>query len=696
MTKRLFAALLLGTATVLAGPVACNMAGTESVADGSQSGIRKAWMDVAIKPGDDFFRYANGAWLRDTEIPVDRSSTSSFAIASDQTDAHLAQLIRDILASDAADDTAEGRIRNLYNGFIDTPAIEKAGLAPIKPDLDRFAAITSKAELSRVIGEQLRTDVDPLNATDFETENLFGLFVTQALSGREVVPYILQGGTGLPGREYYLSSDPEMVKVRAAYLKYIENILAAAGQTAAAEKAQAILDLEARISEAHVSREDSEDLTRSATLWSRAELDRKAPGIDWAQLLEGAQLGKQRKFAAYHASAITGIAKLVGSEPLDVWKDWLVFHQISRNAAYLPKKFDDLNFAFYGTELAGTPQQRPRDRRALDVVNDLLGRDIGQLYVARYFPASAKAEIEGMADAIKQAFAVRVRAIDWIAPATKAEALKKVNAIQVGVGYASATPESTAAETTTLLIAPRNPYAAAQAIEADDYSRQLAKLGKPLDRGEWWMSPQTVNAVNLPVQNALNFPAAILQSPFFDPSADAAANYGAIGAVIGHEISHSFDNNGAEFDSTGALRNWWTDADRAKFAEAGAKLAAQYDSYQPFPGLHVNGALTLGENIADLAGLAAAYDAYHASLNGAEAPVIDGFTGDQRFFIAYAQTWATKMREAALRQRIATNGHAPGMYRALTVRNLDAWYAAFDVKPGDQLYLAPEERVRIW
>lgn len=691
MTKRLFAALLLGTATVLAGPAACNIAGTEEVANGSQSGVRKAWMDVAVKPGDDFFRYANGAWLRDTEIPVDRSSTSSFAIASDQTDAHLDQLMKDILASDAADDTAEGRIRNLYKGFLDTPAIEKAGLAPIQPDLDRFAAITNKAELSRVIGEQLRTDVDPLNATDFETENLFGLFVTQALSGGEVVPYILQGGIGLPEREYYLSSDPEMLKARTAYRKYIENILTAAGQADAANRAQAILDLETSIAGAHASREDSESFTKSATVWTRSELARKAPGIDWPELLEGAQLAKQGRFAAYHPGAITGIAKLVQSEPLKVWKDWLAFHQISKNSAYLPKKFDDLNFAFYATELAGTPQQRPRDRRVLDVVNELLGHDLGQLYSARFFPASAKAEIEGMADNIKQAFAVRVKSIDWMAPATKAEALKKVNSIQVGVGYSSA-----AHEAGSLSIAPGNPYAAAQAAQADDYARQLAKLGKPLNRGEWWMSPQTVNAVNLPVQNALNFPAAILQAPFFDPAADAAANYGAIGAVIGHEISHSFDNNGAEFDSTGALRNWWSDADRKKFAEAGAKLAAQYDAYEPFPGLHVNGNLTLGENIADLAGLAAAYDAYRASLNGEEAPVIDGFTGDQRFFIAYAQTWATKMRDAALRQRIATNSHAPGMYRALTVRNLDAWYAAFDVKPGDKLYLPPEERVRIW
>ena len=691
MNKRLIAALFLSTATIIAGPVACDLNGTEEVAKGTEPGINVTWMDPKVKPGDDFFLYANGAWFRDNAIPADRSRIGGFSIASDATDVHLAELMTEIAASDAAGDTAEGRIRNLYKGFMDTAAIDKAGLAPIQPDLDRFAAITTKPQLARVIGEQLRTDVDPLNYTDFETENLFGLFVTQALSGGEVVPYILQGGLGLPEREYYSSADPEMAKIRTAYRKYIEDVLTAAGQPDAARKAQAIFDLEGKIARAHVSREESESFTKSATLWTRQELERNAPGIDWGELLEGAQLGEQGKFAAYHPAAITGLAKLVQSEPLDAWKDWLAFHQINKNAAFLPTKFDDLNFAFYGTTLAGTPQQRPRDKRALEVLNDYLGYDLGQLYAAKYFPASAKTQIEDMVDNIKTAFAARVEAIDWLAPDTKAEALKKVHSIQVGVGYPPA-----AQDADMLSIAPGNPYAAVQSAQAAKYTRQLAKIGKPLDKGEWWMNPQTVNAVNLPVQNALNFPAAILQPPFFDPQADPAANYGAIGAVIGHEISHSFDNNGAEFDSTGALRNWWTEADRKKFADAGMKLAAQYDAYEAFPGLNLNGKLTLGENIADLAGLAAAYDAYRASLGGQEAPVIAGFTGDQRFFIAYSQAWATKMRDEALRQRVATDGHAPGMFRALTVRNLDAWYKAFDVQPGDRLYLPPEERVRIW
>ncbi|MBO9498450.1 MAG: M13 family metallopeptidase [Novosphingobium sp.] len=692
MSKSIFAALLLGTATVIAGPIGCTQKGTEVAATpGTGLGIEKGWMDSSVKPGDDFYAYADGAWMRNTPIPADRSSVGGFVIASNQTEQQLGSLLADISKSDAADNTPQGRIRNLYNAYLDTAAIEQAGLSPIKPDLDRFAAIKDKKELSAVLGSQIRADVDPLNATNFFTENLFGIFVTQALAGKDVVPYILQGGLGMPEREYYLSSDPEMVKIRTAYKKYIADMLTAAGDPDAQAKAQAIFDLETKIAKAHATRAESEDFTKSAVLWSRADLEKKAPGIDWGALLDAAQLGKQGQFAAYHASAIPRLAALVQSEPLDAWKAWLEFHQINKNAEVLPKTFDQLSFAFNETVINGTPEPRSRDKRALAAVNRLLGDDLGKLYVDKYFPASAKAEIEGIVGNIKTAFGTRVKAIDWLAPATKEEALKKVETIQVGVGY----PE-TWRDFSSVNIPKGNPYLAFQDAEKAEYAHQLAKIGKPLDKGEWWMTPQTINAVNLPVQNALNFPAAILQPPFFDPKADAAFNYGAIGAVIGHEISHSFDNNGAMFDSTGALHNWWTPEDLRKFEVSGKALADQFDTYEPFPGLHVNGELTLGENIADVAGLAAAYDAYHASLGGKEAPVIDGFTGDQRFFIAYAQAWATKMRDAALRKRIATDGHAPGQYRALTVRNLDAWYKAFDVKPGDKLYLPPEKRVRVW
>lgn len=654
-------------------------------------GIVPQSMDRTVKPGDDFYAYANGTWTKTATIPADRTNIGGFFIASEATEAQLGELIQRIVASKAPADTDAGRIRDFYRAYLDMAAIERAGLAPVQADLARFTAITDRASLSRVLGEQLRADVDPLNATNYFTENLFGIFVTQALAGGEVMPYILQGGLGLPEREYYLSDDPKMAEIRGKYRAYIAQIFSEAGIADAERKAQRVYDLELKIAAAHATRDESENFQKSADEWTRADFDHKAPGIDWTAFFAAAQLGNQQKFAAYHAGAIPKIAALVGSEPLDAWKDWLAFHQISRNAEVLPARIDAARFAFYGTVLGGAKEQRPREKRALQALNAVLGDALGKLYVEKYFPASAKAEIQGMVDRIKAAFARRIEAIDWMAPATKREALAKVHNIVVGVGY----PDSWKSYA-GLHISPAKAYANRQAASRTAYRQQLSKIGKPLDRGEWWMNAQLVNAVNLPVQNGLNFPAAILQRPFFDPAADLAANYGAIGAVIGHEISHSFDNNGAAFDAGGKMRNWWTEADLAKFTAAGKALSDQYDAYEPFPGVHVNGKLTLGENIADVAGLAAAYDAYRASLQGKEAPVIGGFTGDQRFFLAFAQSWATKMRDETYRARLATDGHAPGMYRALTVRNIDAWYKAFDVKPGDKLYLPPEKRVKVW
>ncbi len=587
MNSRLIAALLLGTATVTLGPIACKQVGTEAAATptaGTDLGIQKAWMDTSAKPGDDWYEYANGQWLKNTQIPADRASIGGFWIANEKTEAQVGTLISDILKSTPAAGSNEAKIKDFYNAYMNTQAIDAAGMQPIQADLAKFDAIADKTQLSTVLGSQMRADVDPLNATNFQTENLFGVFVTQALKGGEVVPYILQGGIGMPEREYYLSSDPKMVELRSAYRQYVEDLLTDAGIADAKTKAQKVYDLEMKIAKTHQPREDSENWKMASGLWSQADFASKAPGIDWPSFFQAAQLSGAKTFDAYHPTAITRLSALVASEPLDAWKDWLVFHQINSNTNVLPSKLDALSFAFYGTKLSGTEKQRPRDKRALNAVNANLGDALGKLYTDRYFPAADKARIQGMVTNIKAAFVKRIDALDWMAPSTKAEAKKKVETMEVGVGY-----PDTWKDYSPLQVDPNNAYANQQAGTLLHYKQQLAKIGKPMDRREWWMNAQLVNAVNLPVQNALNFPAAIMQPPFYDPKADDAFNYGAIGSVIGHEISHSFDNNGAEFDSTGAMRNWWTDSDKKHFQAAGNALADQFDQYEPFPGLHVKG-----------------------------------------------------------------------------------------------------------
>ncbi|MBV9528692.1 M13 family metallopeptidase, partial [Sphingomonas sp.] len=537
-----------------------------------------------------------------------------------------------------------------------------------------------------------RSDTDPLNATNFSTENLFGIFVTQGLATPgEQLPYLMQGGIGLPDAQYYVSADPKMADTRNKYHAYVQQILTAAGYPDPAGATGRILDLETKIAKAHEPREQSEDFANGAQVWTRQQLEQKAPGIDWTALLNAAQLGGAQKFDAYHFASIPKLAGLVGSEPLQNWKDWLAFHTLNQHAAVLPKPFRDAHFAFYGTTLAGTPQERPRDALALNATSNALQDAVGKAYVDKYFPASSKTQIQSIVDNLKAAFARRVQAIGWMSPATKQEALKKVQNIVVGVGY-----PDTWRDYSGVQISADNAYANQKAVSLAEYKHQIAKIGKPMDRKEWWMPPQLVNAVNLPVQNALNFPAAILVKPFFDPKADPAFNYGAIGATIGHEISHSFDTGGALFDAQGTMRNWWTPADFKAFQAQADLLAKQFDAYEALPGLHVNGKLTVNENIADVAGLGAAYEAYKASLNGKPAPTINGFTGDQRFFIAFGQSWSVKSRPEALRNIVLTNGHAPEQFRAQTVRNIDSWYPAFNVQPGQKLYLPPNQRVKIW
>jgi putative endopeptidase len=654
-------------------------------------GVDPALIDKAVKPGDDFNGYASGTWAANTEIPADRSSVGVGYDVFKVAEARTAGIIKGAADGKAAPGTDPRRIADYYAAFADTAGIDARGMAPLAGELSAIAALKDKAALSAALGATMRADTDPLNASNFHTENLFGLFVAQDLNHPTVtMPYLMQGGLGLPDRDYYLSDKPDMVELRTAYRGYVEKLLTLAGVGDAAARADRIVALENKIARAHYDIVASQD-AHKAQSWSRGQFASKAPGIDWNAYWAAAGLPHQQQFSVWQPEAITGLAALVASEPLQSWQDWLTFHTINQVTAALPKTIDQAAFDFYGHTLNGTPQQQPRDKRAIAAVNGALGDAVGKIYAGKYFPASSKLEIQGMVKNIVASFDHRLAGLRWLAPATKAEARRKLEVLIVGVGY----PE-TWRNYATLAIKADDPVGNLQRARLFEYRHQIAKIGKPVDRHEWWMTPQTVNAVNLPVQNALNFPAAILESPYFDAKFDAAANYGAIGAVIGHEVSHSFDNLGADFDSTGRLHNWWTKADFKHFDDAGKALVAQYDAYEALPGLHLNGTQELGENIADVAGLTAAYEAYHASLGGRPAPVIDGMTGDQRFFLAFAQSWRTKMRDKALRGRIATDVHAPAMWRVQTVRNLDAWYQAFAVKPGQKLYLAPDQRVHIW
>ncbi|HEY5713667.1 MAG TPA: M13 family metallopeptidase [Allosphingosinicella sp.] len=677
----LLASLALIATTVAAQPAARH----------NEIGVDVAGIDKAVAPGDGFDRYANGAWRSRTEIPADRSSIGSFLTAALLVEQRNIAIITGAGRDNPAPGSNARKIADYYAAYLDRAAIDQRGAAPMQPLLARIAAISDRRALSAALGASMRADVDPLNATSFGTENLFGVFVAQGLQEPDRnFAYLLQGGLGLPDRDYYLSETPEMTRVRTGYRAYIGQMLALMGLPEAEARAQRIFDLETRIARAHVDAVSAQDPHRVQT-WTRGEFATRAPGIDWDAFFDAARLGGAQRIVAWHADPVRGLSALVASEPLDTWKDWLAFHTASRMTAVLPQAYDDLRFSFYGRTLSGAQQQRPRDRRAIQATSGALIDAVGQIYVERHFPASAKADVDAMVRNIVQAFDRRLQSLDWMAPATLAEARRKVETVTVGIGYPEHWRDYSALE-----IRRDDAFGNAWRAQEFEYRHQLAKLGQPVDRGEWWLGAHTVNAVFLPLQNAMNFPAGILEAPFYDRNADPAYNYGAIGSVIGHEISHSFDNLGAEFDAEGRLRNWWTSADSAHFRETSQALVRQYNAYEPFPGLHLNGELTLGENIADLAGLAAAYDAYHASLGGRAAPVIGELTGDQRFFLGFAQSRREHTREAALRNLIATDGHAPGRYRAETVRNIDAWYIAFSVRPGQTMYLAPADRVRIW
>ena len=644
-------------------------------------------LHAAPLPGDDFFLFANGDWVEKTEIPPDRSSWGSFAVLAESSNQRIVKLIEAAAADKGAGGEAR-QIADFYSAFMDEAAIEARGAAPLQPLLQKIDAIQDKAALVRALGESLRADVDVMNATQLFTENLFGLWITQDLNDpSQYRPYLLQGGLGMPDRAYYLTDNPRMAGLRTQYQAHIAAMLQLAGFTDTEARAARVMALEMKIAQAHASREDTSDVQKANNSWTAKDFETRAPGIAWPAVFKAAGLGDQQKFIVWQPGAVIGEAALVASVDLASWKDWMAFHTVNHFGGVLPKAFTLQRFAFYGTAMTGTPQQALRWKRALAATNNALDDSVGHLYVDRYFPAENKARIREMVANIVTAFSLRIEKLDWMAPSTRAQAQAKLKALYVGVGY----PERWQSYA-GLTVSPTDAFGNMLRAEQFHLAGQLAKLHQPVDRMEWAMPPQLVDAVNMPMQNALNFPAAILQPPFFDPAASDAQNYGALGAVIGHEISHSFDDQGAQFDAQGRLRDWWTASDLAHFKTATAALVAQYSAYQAFPDLAVNGQQTLSENLADLAGLAAAYDAYRASLAG-KPPLRDA---DRQFFTGFGMTWRSKAREAAERQQILTDGHSPARYRADTVRNLDAWYPAFDVKPGQALYLAPADRVRAW
>jgi endothelin-converting enzyme/putative endopeptidase len=657
-------------------------------------GIVIANMDRSVKPGDNFWLYANGDWLKRTEIPPDRSYVGIWDTLSDLSRKNTAALIEEAANANAPAGSNARKIADLYNSYMDEATIESRGLAPLRPHLDAIAAIHDKRELARALGESLRADVDALNNTNFHTSNLFGLWVAPGFSDSEhYAAYLMQGGLELPDREYYISNNETMRDVRTKYQAHVSAMLRLAGFTDTDARAQHVVELEHAIAEKHISLAENDDIHKANNPWKLSDFAANAPGLDWAEFFRAAGLSSQASFIVWQPTAFTGESALVASTPLETWKDWLAFHLIEDYAGVLPKAFADERFAFYGKILSGTPEERPRWQRGVGLTSEILGDAVGQLYAQRYFPPESKTQVQALVANLITAFRHRIDALSWMDPTTKAEAQAKLTTLYVGIGYPETWRDYSAYE-----VKPDDLFGNIWRASQFDLHRQVARLGQPqpVDRKEWCMFPQTVNAVNLPLQNALNFPAAILQPPFFDPLAPPEVNYGAIGSVIGHEISHTFDTEGSTFDSKGALRNWWKPADLAHFNAATAKLAAQYDTYKPFPDLAVNGQQTLAENIADVAGISAAYDGYRAALSGKSAPVENGFSVEQQFFLAFAGNWREKARDAALRQGILSDGHSPDEYRASTVRNIDAWYAAFNVQPGDKLYLAPPDRVRIW
>ncbi|MEO8754136.1 MAG: M13 family metallopeptidase [Casimicrobiaceae bacterium] len=649
----------------------------------------EAGVDASIQPGDDFFAYANGDWLKATPMPAANERWGARNEIDDLTRRQIAQLIDDATAEPVG--SYARKVADFRAAYLNEAAIEAKGIAPLKPLLQRIDRVRDKAALTRLLGSGMRADVDPLNWGVYDSSHLLGLSVEEGNHGEKTyVAYLLQGGLGLPDRDHYFNAAPRMQLLRTQYVEYIGRLLALAGFDHAPQRAAAVMALETAIAQSHATREKSANDANADNLWTRADFSRQAPGMDWAAFFAAAGLARQDAFVVWQSGAVTGAAALVASQPLQVWKDYLRFHVIDRHADVLPRAFA-VQAAALRTAASGQAQQAPRAQRAVDATQQALGEALGRMYVERHFPPAYKARVQAIAANVIAAFRQRIEAVTWMSPASRTMALSKLQTLYFGLGY----PEQWQ-DYSSLTVDPRDAAGNLLRVAERNYRNAVARLGQPVDMTEWGMSPQTVGAVLIFQQNAYNFPAALLQPPKFDPAASDAANYGAIGAIIGHEVSHTVDTLGAEYDAEGRLLHWWTPEDLARYQAASEPLVQQFGSYRPFPDMSINGKLTLTENIADLGGLAAAFDAYRRTLGSKVDDPDYVRQQDRQFFIGFARSWRSKLGEDAMRTQVATNDHAPESYRIATVRNIDAWYDAFDVLPGQRLYLEPKARVRIW
>ncbi|MEO6582057.1 MAG: M13-type metalloendopeptidase [Sphingomicrobium sp.] len=655
-------------------PAVAEMASAPKPAIGD-FGFDAAGMDPSAKPGDDFYNFANGTWSKNRPIPADKSNFGSFSVLADLSQQRTRELL------DAAKDDPNSKIGTVYSSFLDEAAVESKGLAPIQPWLGQIRSLKNRGDYAALSAEAARSGIT----------GLFGGGVGQDDRNSEAYIFGLsQAGLGMPDRDMYLLNEPNLVSLRAAYLDHLGKTLTLAGEPNAGARAKAILAFETDIARDSWNREDSSDATKTYNKMTATQLSKLAPGFDWATYLKARGANVSELLIA-QPSAFTKIAALARKAPLGVLKDQLMVRSLDAYADVLPNAVTAESFAFYGTKLNGTPQNQPRWKRAVDFTTNTLSDEVSKVYVAKYFPPESKAAMDELVRNIVAAMGRRIENLSWMAPETKVKAKAKLAAFTPRVGYPDQWHDYS-----NIAIARDDLFGNSLRANQWAHDYNVQKLGRPIYRWEWGLDPMTVNAQANFQLVAITFPAAILQPPFFDPNADPAINYGGIGAVIGHEMSHHFDDQGAKYDAHGNLTDWWTPKDITSFKGLTDKLVKEYDAYEAFPGAHVKGEFTLGENAADLAGMQTAYDAYHATLGGKEAPIIDGMTGDQRFYLGWAQVWRRNYREANLRQRLLTDPHAPAVQRTWIVRNFDPWYKAFDVQPGQKLYLAPAERVRIW